>query len=125
MDSLFDIQYEVESAIRKHLREDRRTLWDELVESSVRLGGFGCDGLLIGEVESFAESLLSSMNDEAMRRIWLDTENATMALEQGFEDAYRWEMVYDVMLDVSQYIAARVCKEAQGILKKRRRKRNP
>ena len=53
-----------------------KTLWDELVESSVKFGGFGCDGLLMGESGKLRESLLSSMNDEAMRRIWLDTENS-------------------------------------------------
>jgi len=123
MDSLFYIQYEVESAIREHLRETRRTLWDELVESSVRIDSVGCDGILMREVESYTERLLSKMSDGEMRWLWLDTENGIMAVEQGFDEPDRWDMVHDIALDVNQVIADDVCQEAQEILKKRKRKR--
>lgn len=95
-----DLQYEVGSAIREHVREKRRTLWDELVESSVRFDGVGCDGILMREVESHAERLLSQMSDAEMRRLWLDTENAIMAVEQGFDEPGRCEMVHDIAIDV-------------------------
>lgn len=123
MDSLFDMQHEVESAIRKHLRENRRTLWDELVESSVRFDGVGCDVILMTEVESHTERLLSQISDEEMRRLWLDTENGIMAVEQGFGEPDRCELVHDVALDVNRAIADDVCQVARGILRKRRPRR--
>lgn len=123
MDSLFDIQYEVGSAVRDHLTGNHRTLWDELVESSRRINAVGCDGILMREVQSHTERLLSKMSDEEMRRFWLDTENGIMAVEQGFDEPDRWEMVHDIALDVNQAIADDVCQEAQRALKKKRSKR--
>ena len=123
MDSLFDIQFEVESAIREHLRENRRTLWDELVESSLEIDGFGCNDILLREVESHTERFLSQMSDTEMRRIWLDTESGIMTVEQGFDEVDRCEMIRDIALDVNQAVAYEACRVAQGILKKKRRRR--
>ena len=123
MDSLFAIQYEVESAVREHLTGNHRTLWDELVESSIRFDGAGCDVFLMREVESHTERLLSKLSDEEMRRLWLNTENSIMAIEQGFDEADRCEMVHDIALDVNQAVADDVCQEAQRVLKKKRSRR--
>ena len=123
MDSLFDIQFEVESAIREHLMENRRTLWDELVESSVRIDGFGCNDILLRAVESHTERSLNQMSDTEMRRIWLDTESGMMTIEQGFDEVDRCEMFRDIVIDVNQAVANEVCQVAQGILKKKKRRR--
>lgn len=119
MESLFEVQYEVESAIREHLRGSRRTLWSELVESSIRFNGAGCDGILMREVESHTERLLSKLSDKEMRRLWLDTENGITALGQGFDEPDRCEMVHDIALDVNEAIADNACQEAQAALKKK------
>jgi hypothetical protein len=123
MDSLFDVQFEVENAIREHLMKNQKTLWDELVGSSIEIDGFGCNDILLREVESHTERFLSQMSDTEMRRIWLDTESGMMTVEQGFDEVDRCEMIRDIAMDVNQAVANEVCQEAQGILKKKRRRR--
>ena len=123
MNSLFDIQHAVENAIREHLRENRRTLWDELVESSIKIDGFGCNDILLREVESHTEQFLSQMSDTEMRRIWQDTESGIMMVEQGFDEIDRSEMIRDIATDINQAVAYEVCWTAQRIIKKKRRRR--
>jgi hypothetical protein len=123
MNSLFDIQHAVENAIREHLRENRRTLWDELVESSIKIDGFGCNDILLREVESHTEQFLSQMSDTEMRRIWQDTESGIMMVEQGFNEIDRSEMIRDIETDINQAVAYEVCWTAQRIIKKKRRRR--
>ena len=123
MDSLFDIQHAVENATREHLRENRRTLWDELVESSIQIDGFGCNDILLREVERHTEQFLSQMSDTEMRKIWQDTEGGIMMIEQGFNEIDRSEMIRDIVTDINQSVASEVCRAAQGIIKKKRRRR--
>jgi hypothetical protein len=123
MNSLFDIQHAVGNAIREHLRENRRTLWDELVESSIKIDGFGCNDILLREVESHTEQFLSQMSDTEMRRIWQDTESGIMMVEQGFNEIDRSEMIRDIETDINQAVAYEVCWTAQRIIKKKRRRR--
>jgi hypothetical protein len=123
MNSLFDIQHAVENAIREHLRENRRTLWDELVESSIKIDGFGCNDILLREVESHTEQFLSQMSDTEMRRIWQDTESGIMMVEQGFDEIDRSEMIRDISTDINQAVAYEVCRTAQRIIKKKRHRR--
>ena len=75
------------------------------------------------EVEIHTERLLSKMGDEEMRRLWLDTENGVMAVEQGFDEPDRCEMVHDIALDVNQAIVDDVCQKAQRLLKRKRSRR--
>ena len=63
------------------------------------------------------------MSNAKMRRLWQDSENGIMAVEQGFDVPDRWEMVHDITLDVIQAIADDDCQQAQEILKRKRRKR--
>jgi hypothetical protein len=123
MNSLFDIQHAVANAIREHLRENRRTLWDELVESSIKIDGFGCNDILLREVESHTEQFLSQMSDTEMRRIWQDTESGIMTIEQGFDEIDRSEMIRDIATDINQAVAYEVCRTAQRIIKKKRHRR--
>ena len=123
MNSLFDIQHAVENAIREHLRENRRTLWDELVESSIKIDGFGCNDILLREVESHTEQFLSQMSDTEMRRIWQDTESGIMTIEQGFDEIDRSEVIRDIATDINQAVAYEVCRTAQRIIKKKRHRR--
>ena len=123
MNSLFDIQHAVGNAIREHLRENRRTLWDELVESSIKIDGFGCNDILLREVESHTEQFLSQMSDTEMRRIWQDTESGIMMVEQGFDEIDRSEMIRDIATDINQAVAYEVCWTAQRIIKKKRHRR--
>ena len=123
MNSLFDIQHAVGNAIREHLRENRRTLWDELVESSIKIDGFGCNDILLREVESHTEQFLSQMSDTEMRRIWQDTESGIMMVEQGFNEIDRSEMIRDIETDINQAVAYEVCWTAQRIIKKKRHRR--
>jgi len=46
-----------------------------------------------------------------------------MAIEQGFDEPDRLEMIHDIALDVNEVIADNICLEAQKILKKKNRKR--
>ena len=46
MDSLCEIQFKVESFIQEHLETSEKTLWDKLVESSIKYHGDGCMDLI-------------------------------------------------------------------------------
>jgi hypothetical protein len=123
MNALFDIQYAVENATKEHLRGNRGTLWDELVESSIKIDGFGCNDILLREVESHTEQFLSQMSDTEMRRIWQDTESGIMMVEQGFDEIDRSEMIRDIATDINQAVAYEVCRTAKRIIKKKQRRR--
>jgi len=123
MDSLFDIQLQVGTFVTEHLGPKQTTLWDKLVESSMKIDGEGCDGILMKEVENYTEELLYKMSEGEMRRLWQDTENGVMAIEQGFDEPDRVEMVHDIALDVNQAIVDGVCEDARRILKERKRKK--
>ena len=55
MDSLCEIQFKVESFIQEHLETSEKTLWDKLVESSIKYHGDGCDGIMMDKVEKYTE----------------------------------------------------------------------
>ena len=84
MDSLCEIQFKAESFMQEHLETKRKSLWDKLVESSVKYHGGGCDGILMGKVEKYTEKLLSELTYKQMNEIWQETENGIMAIKQGF-----------------------------------------
>lgn len=120
MNSLFDIQSEVESFMQKHLESSGKNLWEKLVESSVNFNGTVCNGIMINEVENYTKKLLSELNDKKMYKIWKETENGIMAIKQGFDKPDRLEMIHDIVLDVTQLIGDNICLEAQKILKKKK-----
>ena len=123
MHSLLEIQFEVESFMSGHLGNDGNSLWDRLLKSSVKFDGTGCDGIMISEVEKYTEKLLSKIIDKEMFEIWEETENGIMAVEGGFNEPGRLEMIHDISLDVIQAIVEDVCFEAGKILKEKKRKR--
>ncbi len=123
MKSLLEIQFEVESYMRGHFDNYEKSLWDRLLKSSVKFDGTGCDGIMISEVEKYTEKLLSKIIDNEMFEIWEETENGIMAVEGGFNEPGRLEMIHDISLDVIQAIVEDVCFEAGKILKERKRKR--
>lgn len=118
--STFDLQYAVENVIREHIRENRRNLWDELVESSINIDAFDCNDFLLREVEIHTGRFLNQMSDSEMRRICHDTESGIMTIEQGFDEIDRSEMIRDIAIDINQGIASEVCRAAQEIMKKKR-----
>lgn len=121
MDSLFEIQSEVESFLGEKLGDNGISLRDKLVQSSVKFDCVGCDGLLIGEVEDYIEKLLSKMSDKKMQHIWKETENGIMATAQGSDEADRCMMIHDIILDLKQEIADYICRVAREILKKKKK----
>ena len=123
MHTLFEIQFEVESFMRVHLGNNKNSLWDRLLKSSVNFDGTGCDGIMISEVEKYTEKLLSKIIDKEMFEIWEETENGIMAVEQGFNEPDMLEMIHDISLDVIQAIVEDICFEAGKILKEKKRKR--
>jgi len=120
MGSLFGLQFEIETSIKKHLGEGRTSLWDKLVESSLKIGATGCDGILMKEVENRIERSLRKMGDGELRILWQETENGAMAIEQGFDEPERMEMVHDIALDINQAIIDGICEEARRLLKERK-----
>jgi hypothetical protein len=120
MESLFGVQFEIESSIKKHLGGGPTSLWDKLVESSLKIGATGCDGILMKEVENCTERFLEKMGDGELRALWQETENGPMAIEQGFDEPERVEMVHDIALDINQAIVEGICEEALGLLKERK-----
>jgi hypothetical protein len=123
MDSLFDIQFQVRTFVSENLGPKGTTLWDELVESSLEINGQGCSGILMKEVENYTEELLYKMSEGEMRILWQNTGNGVLAIEQGFDEPDRVEMVHDIALDVNQAIVDGVCEEARRILKERKREK--
>ncbi len=123
MNSLLEIQFEVETFMREQLGNNENSLWDRLLKSSVKFDGTGCDGIILSEVEKYTEELLSKIVDKEMFEIWEETENGIMAVEQGFNEPDRLEMIHDISLDVIQAIVEDICFEANKILTEKKRKR--
>ena len=59
MHTLLEIQFEVESFMSGHVGNNENSLWDRLLQSSVKFDGTGCDGIIMSEVEKYTEKLLS------------------------------------------------------------------
>jgi hypothetical protein len=118
--SLFGVQFEIETSVKKHLGESQTSLWDKLVESSLKIDAAGCDGILMKEVENRTERFLGKMGDGELRMLWQETENGALAIEQGFDEPERVETVHDIALDINQAIVDGICEEARGLLKERK-----
>ena len=125
MDSFIDIQFEVESLLKKHYKDNKKTLWEELVDSSRKLNGAACDGFIMDKVEKYSEELLSKIDNKDMYNIWLETENGILAIEQGFDDPERCTMIEDIGIDILEQIAKNICQEAKKSIKKRKTKKIP
>ena len=123
MDTLDDINHELEEFARERAGKGGLSLWENLVRSSVESKGQGCDGLLLTDVKEHIERILKRLDDEAMREIWLETENGIDSVQAGFGEAERFEMTHDIALDVVQHIVEEVCREARSRMKRKRRKR--
>ena len=122
MESFFEIYFEVESFTKKHFEGNKISLWDRLLESSIKSNGSGCDGILMWEVEKYTEKLLSIIEEKEMQVIWGETENGIMSIEQGFNEVDRIDMIHDISLDVNQEIVDNICQEAKKTIKRKNRK---
>ncbi|MCL0058868.1 hypothetical protein M1N79_01850 [Dehalococcoidia bacterium] len=118
--SLLHVQIEVESFTKRRTTANERTLWEELIDSSRKIGGAGCDGILMREVEGYTEEFLSRMGKKELYEIWEETENGIMSITQGFDDPEECEMIHDIGIDVYEQIVESICFEAT---KKSRRKK--
>ena len=113
LQTLYDLEAKVVMFLCEQPAEGGASLWSALVDSARRLKGGGCDGLLLAKAEKRAESLLSGMDVAPLRRIWRQTENGVLAVEQGFDDLQMSAMIHDIVLDVQEDIAYEVCREAE------------
>ncbi|MCP4152539.1 MAG: hypothetical protein GY757_32685, partial [bacterium] len=116
MESLYEIQYNVEDIIRAKRPGEERSLWANLVQSSIKIDCEGCDGILIGTVQEHTEKITRQLNDKEMHNIWLETDNGILSAEQGFHEAHRCEMVHDIALDVIDGIIDKVCRKARALV---------
>ena len=111
--TLYDLEAKVVEFMHEQPAEGEASLWSALVDSARKLEGGGCDGILLAKAEKRAESLLSGMDVAQLRRVWRQTENGMLSVEQGFDDPQTCEMVHDIVLDVQEGIAYEVCREAE------------
>lgn len=123
MESLYEIQSNVEDFMKAKPSEGGRTLWENLVQSSIDFDCNGCDGILMEGVEEHIKKILEGLTDDEMQWIWKETENGISSSEQGFHEVHRITMVHDIVLDVYEAIADSVCQEAESLSKKGRKKK--
>ncbi len=120
MESLYEIQFNVESFLKNKSSRKTSSLWERLIQSAIKFKGKGgCDAILMEEAENYTKELLAKLNDKEMNHIWQQTESGILSAEQGFLGTDRYEMIYDISLDVNQSIVDNICQEAKSILKKK------
>jgi len=113
MESLCEIEWEVQEFMDAQRSKGNKTLWTALVESARRLNGAGCDGLLLSPVERFIEKRLMGIDTETLQDIWRETDNGILATEQGFAEPVKYEMVHDIGIDIYQHVVENICREAK------------
>ncbi len=111
--SLWEVIYHIEAFMQEYLRENGKTLWEELIESSIKSHCDGCDGLLLGKVEEYAEKFLAKIKAEQMYEIWEETENGMMTIAQGFDKPQKGDMIPDITIDIIEKTAGNICEEAR------------
>lgn len=114
MNSLTEIESEVEAFAKASVGETGKTLWDKLVESSREMHAAGCDGILLGGLEEHTEQLLSKIDEPELYEVWQETENGVMTIEGGNGAPEVFEMVHDIGLEVIWNLVDRICQEAKG-----------
>jgi len=119
--SLTHVQIEVESFTKRGTTTNEKTLWEKLIDSSRKIDGAGCEGILMREVEKYTEEFLSRIDKKGLYEIWQETENGIMSIRQGFDDPEKCEMIHDIGIDVYEQIVESICLEAR---KRLRRKNN-
>ncbi len=110
--NLDEIEYQIISQMKKMTTKKAKNLWNELLVSSRKLRGMGCDEFLMSDVEDMIEKRLSDMDRNTMYEIWKETENAIMAIESGFDNPDKYEMIHDVGIDLKQDVVDILCREA-------------
>ena len=111
MNSLNELEYEVESYGKSHRGKSSTTLWVKLVESARKYDEHGCDGILIGDLVDHARRLLSTLEDATMYEIWEQTENGMICIDEDDLLVDRATMEHDILLDVEWDMVQRVCDE--------------
>lgn len=115
MDSLEELQFEVETFAKQRVRKDEKTLWDRLVDSAVGFDASGCDALLLNDVEQYTEKLLSQQSSQSMYDLWQESENGMMSIEQGFDEPCDTEMIHDITIEIIERIVESICREAKYV----------